>query len=109
METSEHLYNGFLVIAQHGPNDGKPFFGFITVKMTAAEYAAKLHYKVAQVIAVEQGCTPTPIVCCNISDLPEFIGRGLMDVRKNTGILAALAFDVEPRHYEQARQLPDPV
>src|SRR5437016_587321 len=65
METFEHRYSTILVIAQHGPNEGKPFFGFVNLKTTWAEWEAKLHHQVAQLAAIDQGCATEPIVCCD--------------------------------------------
>jgi hypothetical protein len=104
METFEHRYSTVLVMARQGTKDGKPFFGFVNLKTTWAEWEAKLHYQVAQLAAIDQGCAPEPIVCCDLEDLPEFMQRGLGSIQPNEQS-QLLAFEVLPRHYERARQL----
>src|SRR6266496_4381028 len=100
--TMTHLYTTIFEIAQHGPQDGKPFFGFVIgIKTTQAEYAAKLHYKVAQAVLVEQGCAPEPMVFCPLDDVPDFLGKGFMAIRNKAELPT---FDAAPHHYEQARQ-----
>lgn len=106
MERFEHRYPIVLIIAQHGPNDGKPFFGFVNLKTTWAEWEAKLHHQVARFVAIDQGCAPASIVCCDLEDLPDFIKYGLVN-NLTAEKVEPFSFDVEPRHYDQARRLDD--
>ncbi len=74
MEPMPHQYTTVFAIAQHGPHEGKPFFGFVpAIKTTQAEYEAKLHYEIARAVVVEQGCAPDPMVFCVLDDVPEFL------------------------------------
>lgn len=104
METFEHRYSTVFFMAQHGPNNGSPFFGFVNVKTTWAEWESKLHYRVAQLVAIEQGAAPEPIVCCDTEDMPALFKQGIAALGSSEP-LKGYVFDVEPRHYEQARQL----
>lgn len=103
MEPSEPRYTLVMVVAQHGPNAGKPFFGFVNVTPTWAEYDAKFHHTVARVVVREQGCAPDSMVVCDLEDLPEFLGRAIATSGPNQRVTLP-AFHAEPRHYAQARR-----
>jgi hypothetical protein len=105
METFEHRYSTVFFMAQHGPNNGSPFFGFVNLKTTWAEWEAKLHYQVARLVALNQGAAE-PIVCCDTEDMPAFFKQGIAALDSSEK-LKGFVFDVEPRHYDQARQLAD--
>jgi len=74
MQQPENRYTGVMVIAQHGPENGKPAFGFIpAIKTTYPEHEAGFHYQVVREVMIEQGCAEESMVFCDIDDLPEYI------------------------------------
>lgn len=101
MGQQTNRYSTVMVIAQDGPKDAKPFFGFIpSIVTTWAEYEARLHHAVAREVMVEEGCGPELIVVCDIDDWPDFIGVGALSLARAG---KAPSFEAKPHHYEQAR------
>lgn len=90
-----------LVAAQQGPGDGKPFFAMVNVKVLWEEYEAKFHHQVARMVLIEQGCSPSPMACCDLDDLPDAIKQGMARVAPS---LMLPVFAAEPHHYDLARQ-----